>query len=74
MKTVLWIDDSEEESANGEAILRSINGITPRVAASSEQAPHGRGACWTQLSLISCDAGQIGRYLMTMVTDSSLIT
>lgn len=38
MKTVLWIDDSEEERANGEAILRSINGITPRVAASSEQA------------------------------------
>jgi CheY-like chemotaxis protein len=37
-KTILWIDDSAEERAAGESILRQIRGITPRVAASSDEA------------------------------------
>lgn len=38
MKTVLWIDDSPQERAAGEALLSKIGGITPRVAASSTEA------------------------------------
>lgn len=38
MKTVLWIDDSAEERAAGEALLRQIDGIVPRVASSSAEA------------------------------------
>lgn len=38
MKTVLWIDDSPQERAAGEALLRKVGGITPRVAASSDEA------------------------------------
>ena len=37
-KTVLWIDDSADERAAGKALLREIGGITPRVAASSDEA------------------------------------
>jgi hypothetical protein len=37
-KTVLWIDDSADERAAGELLLREIGGITPRVAASSDEA------------------------------------
>jgi restriction endonuclease Mrr len=39
-KIVLWIDDSAEERTAGEAILRQIEGIAPRVAASSDEARH----------------------------------
>jgi CheY-like chemotaxis protein len=38
MKTVLWIDDSQEERAAGKALLSQIIGITARVAASSDEA------------------------------------
>ena len=38
MKTVLWIDDSADERATGEALLRKVDGITPIVAASSDDA------------------------------------
>ncbi|MBI4179157.1 restriction endonuclease [bacterium] len=37
-KSVLWIDDSAEERAAGEALLRGVGGITPRLAASSDEA------------------------------------
>ncbi len=38
MKTVLWIDDSTDERTAGEGLLRQIGGITPWVAASSDDA------------------------------------
>ena len=38
VKTVLWIDDSADERAVGEALLRKIGGITPLVAASTAEA------------------------------------
>lgn len=38
MKTVLWIDDAAEERVAGEALLRQIDGIAPRVASSSAEA------------------------------------
>jgi CheY-like chemotaxis protein len=37
-KTVLWIDDSAEERAAGEALLHRVGGITPVLAASSDEA------------------------------------
>lgn len=37
-KSVLWIDDSPIERAEGEAILHQIGGITPILAASSQEA------------------------------------
>lgn len=37
-KTVLWIDDSADERAAGEVLLRQIDGIDPKVATSSNEA------------------------------------
>jgi hypothetical protein len=37
-KTVLWIDDSAEERAAGEALLHQVEGINPLLAASSDEA------------------------------------
>lgn len=37
-KTILWIDDNAQERAAGVALLQEIGGITPRMAASSEEA------------------------------------
>ena len=38
MKTVLWVDDAEEERHIGRMLLSSIDGIVPEVAASSDEA------------------------------------
>ena len=75
MKTVLWIDDSPQERAAGEALLRKVGGITPRVAASSDEAKrvieHVRVK---RSSQILCVAGRTGPYTMMTAIASSRTT